>query len=76
MDLLTKGNIEHGLKKMPKAKLLAAELVEEAAREGATLGEFKLAVEIATAILEEQMNPDLLRVKSFKGEIEDAFASI
>ena len=76
MDLLTKVHIKHGLGKMPKAKPLAEMLVEEAVRQGATLGEFKLAVEIASVILAKVMDPDLLLVDGFKGETEAAFKSI
>lgn len=76
MDLPTKVYIEHGLKKMPKAKPLATLLVEEAVRQRATLGEFKLAVEIATTILKEQMNPDMLFIDGYEGDVEAIIKSL
>ena len=76
MDLVTKVSIKSGLEKMPKAKPLAVLFVEEAVRQGATLGDFKLAVEIATTILTKAMNPDLLFLDGFQSEIETAFESI
>lgn len=76
MDIPTKVRIKHGLEKMPKAMPLAVLLVEEATRQRATLGEFKLAVDIAITILTEQMDPDLLFMNCFKSEIEAAFEEV
>ena len=76
MDIPTEVRIKLGLEKMPKAKPLAVLLVEEATRQGATLGEFKLAVDIAVTILTEQMDPGLLFMNCYYGKVKAAIEEV
>ena len=65
-----------GVKHQPKAKPLAEAFIAEAIRQGATLGEFKSAVDVAVSALEGVMDPNGLFVEGYAGKVEAVFKSL
>lgn len=76
MDIMSKSLLRSKAKASPKAKPLAEKFVAETIRQGATLGDFKSAIDIALIILKHEMDPDSLFLDGFASEIEAAFKSI
>ncbi len=76
MDINTKKEFREGLKKHPKAKVLAETFLVEALQQGANFGDFKLGTAIALTILGEVVVPDPIFLDLFQGDIENALRNI
>ena len=76
MDLCTKVELRYKMESHPKAKPLAERLIAEAVQQGATLGDFKVATELALEILKEEMNPNLVVLKGLEGRVSAALERI
>lgn len=76
MEITSMAMLRGAARQIPKAKPLAAALVAEAVRQGATLGEFRLAAELAVVAVEQAANPSLTLIKSVEGNTYAALKGI